>query len=100
LAFLRRRGPAWHVVGGPRGLLPATAEVVAHVRELAVHRSGPARTALLVAALDAPEPRIADDAALALAAQPALALDPAGHRLAVARTSRRIRRSSQARTLS
>jgi hypothetical protein len=77
LAFLRRRGPAWHVVGGPRGLLPATAEVVAHVRELAVHRSGPARTALLVAALDAPEPRIADDAALALAAQPALALDPA-----------------------
>jgi hypothetical protein len=53
LAFLRRRGPAWHVVGGPRGLLPATAEVVAHV------------------------PRIADDAALALAAQPALALDPA-----------------------
>jgi hypothetical protein len=75
LAFLSRRGPTWHVVGGPRGLLPATAELVAHVQALAAHRSGPARTALLVAALADDEPRIADDAALALAAQPTLALD-------------------------
>lgn len=75
LAFLRRRGPTWHVVGGPRGLLPATEEVVAHVRALAANPSGAARTTLLVAALADPEPRIADDAALALAAQPELALD-------------------------
>jgi hypothetical protein len=77
LVFLRRSGAAWHVAGGPRGMLPAVADLVAHVRSLAVHRAGPARTALLVAALDAPEPRIADDAALALAAQAGLLLDPA-----------------------
>ncbi|MFN9334692.1 MAG: hypothetical protein ACK6D1_19055 [Planctomycetota bacterium] len=78
LAFLRRQGATWHVFGGPRGLLPSTDAIVAHVRRLATHRSGPARTTVLLEALTAAEPRIADYAAWALAGQPDLALDAAG----------------------
>jgi len=75
LVFLRRSGPAWHVLGGARGMLAAQPDVIAHLRTLAAAATPSARAATLVAALAHDEARVADDAALALAAMPALALD-------------------------
>lgn len=74
LLFLRRTGPTLQPFGGSRGLLPATAPLVDHVAALL--RAGEADLPdLLTTALAAEEPRIADDAAMALATlkRPALA---------------------------
>lgn len=77
LVFLQRRGPAWHVLGGARGMLAAQPAIVAHVRALGDAPTAAARTAALIAALAHDDARVADDAALALAARPGLALDDA-----------------------
>lgn len=77
LVFLRRSGPTWHVLGGARGMLAARPEIVAHVRTLAAATTAAARASALVAALAHVDDRVADDAALALAARPVLALDGA-----------------------
>jgi len=97
LMFLRRVGPTLHTFGGGRGVLPATPSLLAHTRALlATDGDDAAATALLVAHLGDEEPRIAADAAMALAAMPDLQLDgPARQRvttqlqLAVARGSTR-----------
>jgi len=77
LVFLRRSGQMWHVLGGPRGMLAAQPAIVAHVQTLAGAMTPAARTSALVAALAHDDARVADDAALALAGRPGLALDAA-----------------------
>jgi len=77
LLFLRRSGPNLHPYGGARGVLPAEPALRAHVQTLLAVTDGAATARLLAAALLAPEPRIADDAAQALATLPALQLPAA-----------------------
>lgn len=76
LVFLARRGSAVHPLGGDRGILSASPELVAHVRAL-VAAKGDARreTSLLAASLQHQDERIGTDAALALAAHAAPAAD-------------------------
>lgn len=76
LLFLRRSGATWHPFGGARGVVPATPEVIAHVRSLLAAANDQALAQLLANALLHAEPRIADDAAHALAVLPALSLSP------------------------
>lgn len=78
LLFLRRNGALWHPFGGARGVVPADAGLLAHVQALQAAASPAALTALLTASLSHQEPRIADDAAHALATLPTLALDGNG----------------------
>ncbi|HEX5051426.1 MAG TPA: hypothetical protein VFZ65_06610 [Planctomycetota bacterium] len=78
LLMLEWRGPALHVFGGSRGVLPDDPAIVAHVRALLAATDDAQRAALLAASLTAAQPRIADDAACALAALPQLALSAAG----------------------
>ena len=75
LMFLRRRGPAWHPFGGARGVVPADGAVVAHTAALLAANGDAATAKLLCANLQHAEPRIADDAAHALAVLPNLVLD-------------------------
>lgn len=82
LLFLRRQGATLHPFGGGRGVLPANAQLLAHVAALLAAPDDAARAALLADQLAADEPRIAADAAHALAALPNLALSDA-HRTAV-----------------
>lgn len=77
LLFLRRSGPNLHPNGGARGVLPAEPALRAHVQALLAVADGPATARLLAASLLAAEPRIADDAAQALATLPALQLPAA-----------------------
>jgi hypothetical protein len=72
LLFLNRRGAAWHPFGGGRGVLPAHPALLDHVAALLAATDDAARAALLAAHLDHDEPRIARDAALALASLPIL----------------------------
>ncbi|MCU0863807.1 MAG: hypothetical protein MUC36_08455 [Planctomycetes bacterium] len=74
LLFLRRSGPNLHPYGGARGVLPADPSVRTHVQQLLATTDGPATARLLAAALQSNEPRIADDAAQALATLPVLQL--------------------------
>lgn len=78
LLFLRRTGPVLHPFGGGRGVLPPTPTVLAHVRALLQAPDAAARVAVLLTGLDSAEPRVADDAAHALASAPNLRLDAAG----------------------
>ncbi len=68
VVFLSRRGGAVHPLGGDRGILPASAELVEHLRALVANR-GDARseTNLLAMSLEHADERIRTDAALALA---------------------------------
>ena len=75
LLFLDRLGPRLHLRGGARGVLPVTAALITHVQALIAAPTTNALGRLLVANLDHDEPRIADDAALALATVPNLGLD-------------------------
>jgi hypothetical protein len=79
LLFLRRTGPVLHPLGGARGVLPWSAEVGAHVQTLLAATDDAAVAGILVGALAAAEPRIADDAAQALATLPGLQLPPGSH---------------------
>ena len=70
ILFLRRTGTTLHPFGGARGVLPANDELLAHLRALVAAPDEAARTHLLVQALRSAEPRIAADAAHALALVP------------------------------
>ncbi|MAD33344.1 MAG: hypothetical protein CMJ88_06255 [Planctomycetes bacterium] len=74
LLFLRRLGPTLHTLGGSRGVLPARAELSAHVRELLQAPSTNALGRLLARRLDNADKRIAHDAAMTLATLPNLSL--------------------------
>lgn len=75
LMFVRRVGPTFHVQGGGRGVVTPSPAIVQHVEALLAAADDRQLAAVLAAALDHGEPRVADDAALALAALPQLRLD-------------------------
>lgn len=76
LLFLRTTGSTLHPFGGSRGVLADEAPVVAHVRALlaALGNGDAAVAAVLANDLRSSEPRIANDAAHALAVLPTLPL--------------------------
>jgi len=74
ILFLRRLGPTLHTLGGGRGVLAATPDLLTHVQALLAAPTTNAMGHLLAANVNHPEPRIADDAALALATLPNLSL--------------------------
>lgn len=77
--FLQSRGGAMHPIAGDRGVVAATPDVVAHVREtLATLGDGGRETQLLARSLAHSEARVAQDAALALAAHPQAVHDALG----------------------
>lgn len=77
ILFLKRVGATLHTLGGSRGVLPATAELGTHVQALLASPSSNATAHLLASNISHQEPRIADDAALALAVHPNLSMNPA-----------------------
>lgn len=83
LFFLQRQGPTLHSFGGSRGILAEDAALTAHVRGLLQAATPAATTEVLVQGLSAELPRIAEDAALALASLPQLRLS-AGQRNRIA----------------
>jgi hypothetical protein len=72
LLFLSRRGATWHPFGGGRGVLPPSEALLEHTAALLAAPHDAARAELLGTHLDHDEPRIARDAALALASLPVL----------------------------
>lgn len=74
LLFLKRTGPLLHPFGGGRGVAVPTDDLLAHVRALLAAPDDTAVANLLAASLDANEPRVAGDAALALAGMPTVTL--------------------------
>jgi hypothetical protein len=74
LLFLRRTGPLLHPFGGSRGVLADEPELVQAVRELLGAATDAARGQRLIGQLQHVDPRVAADAAQALATLPALAL--------------------------
>ncbi len=74
LLFLKRTGPLLHPFGGGRGTAVPTDDLLAHVRALLAAPDDTAVANLLAASLEAPEPRVGSDAALALAGMPTVAL--------------------------
>ena len=74
LLFLQRTGPLLHPFGGGRGVAVPSDDLLAHVRSLLAAPDDTAVANLLAASLQAPEPRVASDAALALAGLPTVAL--------------------------
>lgn len=70
--FLERRGPTLHPLAGDRGVETDSVELVAHVRALLSAPDATSEAGELAAGVAAAHPRIAQDAALALAASPAL----------------------------
>lgn len=85
LLFLRRTGPLLHPFGGGRGVAVPNDDLLAHVRALLAAPNDAAVANLLAASLEATEPRIATDAALALAGLPTVPL-ASGPRAAFDRT--------------
>lgn len=75
ILFLRRVGPVLHLMGGGRGVLPTTPDLVNAVQALLAAGTSNELAHLLAQNINHPEPRIADDAALALASLPNLALN-------------------------
>jgi hypothetical protein len=76
IMFLKRLGPTLHTLGGGRGVLAATPDLLTHVQALLATPTTNATAHLLAACVNHSEPRIADDAALALATLPNLSLTP------------------------
>ncbi|HZN40979.1 MAG TPA: hypothetical protein VFD82_19390 [Planctomycetota bacterium] len=93
LLFLRQHGALLHPFGGSRGVLPDAPEIVAHVRELLQTGSNAALARLLARNLVHAEPRIADDAAHALAVLPQLELAAQERRLLVDALDEALRRA-------
>ncbi|HEB53504.1 MAG TPA: hypothetical protein ENI87_09650 [bacterium] len=83
LLFLKRIGPTLHLFGDSRAVLPATPALLQHSAQLIAAPSNNAIVDLLVPSLEHIEPRIADDAAMALASLPHVTLS-AGQRTVVA----------------
>ncbi|HEX6810244.1 MAG TPA: hypothetical protein VF384_01360 [Planctomycetota bacterium] len=81
LLFLRRSGAVLHPFGGSRGVLPDAPDIVEHVRAVLQTSSDRELASLLARNLAHAEPRIADDAAHALAVLPALELTTVERRL-------------------
>ena len=75
ILFLKRIGATLHTLGGGRGVLPATQDLLTHVQALLAAPSSNAVAHLLASNINHQEPRIADDAALALAVHPNLSLN-------------------------
>lgn len=74
--FLKSRGPALHPMAGDRGIVASSPDLIAHVRELIAAAGDSAReTQLLAQSLAHTDIRVAQDAALALAAHPRPELD-------------------------
>lgn len=74
--FLQWRGPALHPIAGDRGVVTSTPELIAHVREILLAAGDPTQEKQLLArSLDHADVRVAQDAALALAAHPRPELD-------------------------
>ncbi len=94
LMFLKRTGPTLHTLGGGRGAMPATADVVEHTRSLLQAESSSAVARLLAQSLGHSEPRIAHDAAAALAALPDFALTPSEREAVLTSLSRAVERGS------
>lgn len=76
ILFLKRLGPTLHTLGGGRGVLAVTPDLLTHVQALLAAPTTNATGHLLAASVNHAEPRIADDAALALATLPNLSLTP------------------------
>lgn len=76
ILFLKRVGPTLHTLGGGRGVLAVTPDLLTHVQALLAAPTTNATAHLLAASVNHVEPRIADDAALALATLPNLSLTP------------------------
>ncbi|MFT4513076.1 MAG: hypothetical protein ACI89X_000760 [Planctomycetota bacterium] len=76
ILFLKRLGPTVHTLGGGRGVLAVTPDILSHVQALLAAPTTNATGHLLAASVNHVEPRIADDAALALATLPNLSLTP------------------------
>jgi hypothetical protein len=74
ILFLSRVGATLHTMGGGRGVLPPTPALTAHTRALLQAPTTNALGHLLAQHIDDEEPRIAHDAAMALATLPSLAL--------------------------
>ncbi len=74
LLFLRRTGALLHPFGGSRGVLADDPELVLAVRNLLLAGNDAARTHLLTVQLQSADPRVASDAAHALAVLPTLNL--------------------------
>lgn len=74
LLFLKRTGATLHPFGGGRGVVTPTAAILAHVGQLLAAADPAARAHLLALNLTNIEPRVAHDAAHALAAMPQLTL--------------------------
>lgn len=75
ILFLKRVGPTLHTLGGSRGVLPATVALRTHVQALLAAPSSNVMAHILASNIHHAEPRIADDAALALAVHPNLSLN-------------------------
>lgn len=85
VAFLAAQGDAMRLVAsGARGLVRVEPGLVAHLAALAAARGDRARLDLLVAALDSPCARVADDAAHTLATSAGLESASSGHRATIA----------------
>jgi hypothetical protein len=77
LLFLKRTGSSLHPLGGSRGVLADSPAITAHVQALLAAGTDTDTAGLLVAGLTNAEPRIAADAAQALAVLPTLPLSTA-----------------------
>lgn len=74
ILFLKRVGPTLHTTGGNRGVIAATQDLRSHVQALRAAPSSNALAHVLANNINHHEPRIADDAALALSVHPNLSL--------------------------
>ena len=83
LLLLRQVGAVLHPFGGSRGVLPDAPEIASHVRAVLQTGNDAALASLLAHSLMHAEPRIADDAAHALAVLPRLELAAPERRLLV-----------------
>ena len=92
ILFLKRIGPTLHTTGGGRGVLAATSELLTHVENLLATSTTSDLSHLLAANLNHDEPRIADDAALALATLPDLSLTVSERSTVIASLKRSVQR--------
>lgn len=92
--FLKRVGPTLHTLGGGRGVLPTTPALLAHTQALLQATTTNAIGHLLAQNIDHVEPRIAHDAALALATLPNLSLTAAERSAVAASLAASVQRGS------
>lgn len=76
LLFLKRVGPTLHPIGGHRGILPSSSELLHHVQSVVTAPTTNQLARFLAANINHVDNRIANDATLALATLPNLSLTP------------------------